>query len=96
MSMSKIFNWFWGCVITAYIVWVIALFLHYGGLTGYRHGMGIIRNANSDCYTVEDKGGNLWDFYADPNDFVEGQVVWLTFDTNGTESIYDDRISKVK
>lgn len=96
MSMSKIFNWVWGFIITAYIVWVIALFLHYSGLTGYRHGMGIVRNANSGCFTVEDKSGNLWDFYADPNDFVEGQVVWITYDTNGTESIFDDEISKVK
>ena len=53
-------------------------------------------NYESDTVTVEDATGNLWDFYG-CEDYMEGDIIVMTMDDNGTpNSIYDDESLQVR
>lgn len=43
---------------------------------------------------VETPDGNLWSFWG--TGYRKGDKVTVTFDSNGTETIYDDKIVEVK
>lgn len=46
-------------------------------------------------YTVEDRRGDLWSFYADSGDYEIGDRLLVIFDTMGTLDICDDEIIRV-
>jgi hypothetical protein len=46
-------------------------------------------------YTVEDRRGDLWGFYAKSGDYEIGDRLLVIFDTMGTLDRYDDEIIRV-
>lgn len=60
-------------------------------------GNGSVRMANgtyhADTQTVTDVTGNVWGYDTGLSD---GTKVCVTFDTKGTENIYDDKIVEVR
>lgn len=56
-----------------------------------------IYEVNGDLVTYEDNSGNLWDYEISDSNFKnQNQKYILVFDTNYTNSIYDDMIVKIK
>lgn len=54
---------------------------------------GVVRSVNRamDCVVVEDGAGLCWAFYG-VEDYDVGDVVAMTMEDMGTESVYDDRV----
>lgn len=54
---------------------------------------GVVRSVNRamDCVVVEDGAGLCWAFYG-IEDYDVGDVVAMTMEDMGTESVYDDRV----
>ena len=54
---------------------------------------GVVRSVNHamDCVVVEDGAGLCWAFYG-IEDYDVGDVVAMTMEDMGTETVYDDRV----
>lgn len=73
---------------------VVVAFLIVGHIESHYTTIATVTYANSDGYiTAIDEDGEVWAFYGD--NFLNGDKVKLTFFTNCTDTIYDDKIVKV-
>lgn len=53
----------------------------------------VVIHRNGTTLWIKDRNGELW--VAEDSSFHEGDKVIVTFDDNGTSSIYDDEIVRV-
>lgn len=77
------------------IALVVTMVFMAGYIENHYNKTATVEYVNSyDYVTAIDDQGNYWGFYAD--NLHEGDIVKLEMATNCTDSIYDDKVIKVK
>lgn len=54
-----------------------------------------VEDTQNNIITFKDLSGNLWEYEKEKENFKEGQIVTIKFNTNGTKNKTDDKIVKV-
>ncbi len=84
-----------GIVTLIAVVSMFVLYLLFASIITSRYSKNVIvDNVKGDTVTILDENGYYWEFYGEG--YTKGEKLTVVFNSNGTPSIYDDEIVKIK
>ena len=82
-------------IVFIFVITVFLAYLLFASVISSRYSKeAIVTDVKEEIVTIEDKQGNLWEFYG--KGFKEKDRIKVTFNNHNTETIFDDEIIRVK